>query len=147
MHFFHRISLPGGSARFSNTFQEIVKVRFMHSQVRYAAKKCWGSKAFKWTVALAEVSRAMKTNLDILLFSSDPESNAEILALLGASSDEVDSEVIGGSQILLPLRRSQRQRASCSIHPANKYEIWITPFSNIKRKMTPPSNGRFKYSN
>ncbi|KAH8809420.1 hypothetical protein F5884DRAFT_753906 [Xylogone sp. PMI_703] len=45
-HFFHRISLPRGSDRFSETFQEIVKVRFMHSQVRYAAKKRWGSKVF-----------------------------------------------------------------------------------------------------
>ena len=41
-HFFHRVSLPGGSARFSETFQEIVKVRVMHAQVRAAAKKRWG---------------------------------------------------------------------------------------------------------
>jgi hypothetical protein len=45
-HFFHRISLPNGSKRFSETFQEIVKVRFMHSQVRFAARKRWGEDAF-----------------------------------------------------------------------------------------------------
>jgi hypothetical protein len=45
-HFFHRVSLPRGSHRFSETFQEIVKVRFMHSQVRFAARKRWGEKTF-----------------------------------------------------------------------------------------------------
>ncbi|OBT79844.1 hypothetical protein VF21_01533 [Pseudogymnoascus sp. 05NY08] len=45
-HFFHRISLPGGSDRFSETFQEIVKVRFMHSKVRYQMKKRWGPDVF-----------------------------------------------------------------------------------------------------
>ena len=40
--FFHRVSLSGGYTRSSETSHEIVEVRFMHAQVRAAAKKRWG---------------------------------------------------------------------------------------------------------
>lgn len=46
-HFFARVPRPGGWKRYSETFQEIVKVRFMHCQVRYLLKKTWGKDHFE----------------------------------------------------------------------------------------------------
>ena len=45
-HFFARVPRPGGWNRYLETFQETVKVRFMHCQVRYLLKKRWGPEHF-----------------------------------------------------------------------------------------------------
>ena len=58
-------------------------------------------------------SGAVDRDLDISSLSSGPGSDAEILALSEVGSDKVESEAIGGSRIVLPLRRSQRQRGLC----------------------------------